>query len=124
MCVCAKRRVDLRSEAQEWGGVWVMCAHRNEGAKRRGELVTATRVDLRRDAQEWGGVWVMCAHGFPVTTDNPPPSSSKSSTSLLHPANLNQIITHLNGKFILLNSTAELLEKGAIGGEVGLSPMY
>ena len=75
MCVCAKRRVDLRSEAQEWGGVWVMCAHRNEGAKRRGELVTATRVDLRRDAQEWGGVWVMCAHGFPVTTDNPPPSS-------------------------------------------------
>ena len=85
-----------------------MCAHRNEGAKRRGELVTATRVDLRRDAQEWGGVWVMCAHGFPVTTDNPPPSSSKSSTSLLHPANLNQIITHLNGKFILQNSTAEL----------------
>ena len=48
-----------------------------------GESVTATRVhqvDLRRDPIRArvgeGWVWVMCGHGFPVTTDNPPPSLS------------------------------------------------
>ena len=114
------------------------CAARRKSGEGYGSCVlTATRVqrgggnwspqrgltcaETRKSGEGYGSCVLM---GFRLQRTIPPPSSSKSSTSVLHPANLNQIITHLNGKFILLNSTAELLEKGAIGGEVGLSPMY
>ena len=55
---------------QRLGGEWVTATIRVHQVDR-----AAPRPHTRKSEGE-GWVWVMCGHGFPVTTDNPPPSSS------------------------------------------------
>ena len=54
---------------QRLGGEWVTATIRVHQVDR------AAPRPLPRKSEGEGWVWVMCGHGFPVTTDNPPPSS-------------------------------------------------
>ena len=59
-------------------GCVCMCKEKGgNGSPQQGCIrLTALRRDpIRARVKGRGGYGVMCGHGFPVTTDNPPPSS-------------------------------------------------